>query len=209
MSKNYSNNIIALAGLCQAATLVRDLSQTGQASEHYQTALIDSLLQNNPETALDVYGGDLDNIRLGLKSVNYLLNMDKSPAVFDITRYALSMLVLERRLMRSTDSQNTLRLRMASLTNNMNVIEDNHEQLIYKIAGIYADVISPLGQRVQVTGSEQILTNTLVQAKIRTLLLSGIRAAILWRQVGGNRWQFVFARKKMIDTAESLLNYVE
>ncbi|SUC47473.1 High frequency lysogenization protein HflD [Providencia stuartii] len=47
------------------------------------------------------------------------------------------------------------------------------------------DVISPLGPRIQVTGSPDILKNSLVQAKVRTLLLSGIRSAVLWQQVGG------------------------
>ena len=36
-------------------------------------------------------------------------------------------------------------------------------------------------------------------AKIRALLLSGIRSARLWRQLGGHRWQLIFSRRKLLD----------
>lgn len=35
-------------------------------------------------------------------------------------------------------------------------------------------------------------------AKIRALLLAGIRSARLWRQLGGHRWQLVFSRSKLL-----------
>ena len=36
-------------------------------------------------------------------------------------------------------------------------------------------------------------------AKIRALLLTGIRAARLWRQLGGHRWQLLFSRRKLLN----------
>ncbi|RLA21365.1 MAG: lysogenization regulator HflD, partial [Gammaproteobacteria bacterium] len=41
--------------------------------------------------------------------------------------------------------------------------------------------------------------------KIRALLLSGIRAALLWRQCGGSRWKIIFQRKKITNTCLQLL----
>ena len=38
-----------------------------------------------------------------------------------------------------------------------------------------------------------------MQHKVRALLLAGIRAAVLWRQLGGSRAQIIFARKKMVE----------
>jgi high frequency lysogenization protein len=40
--------------------------------------------------------------------------------------------------------------------------------------------------------------------KIRALLLAGIRAAVLWRQKGGRRWQFIFQSNKILETAVNL-----
>ncbi len=37
-------------------------------------------------------------------------------------------------------------------------------------------------------------------AKIRALLLAGIRSARLWRQLGGHRWQLIFSRRKLLAT---------
>ena len=49
------------------------------------------------------------------------------------------------------------------------------------MVAIYVDVISPLGPRIQVTGSPAVLQSPQVQAKVRATLLAGIRAAVLWR----------------------------
>lgn len=209
MAKNYSEIIIALAGICQSATLVRQLAQTGQSNETYQTVLFNSLTINNPESALDVFGGDIDNIKLGLKAIIDILNSTKQSDIIEVARYAMSMAVLERKLMSSTNAQDQLRQRIGQLAHQTQFFNDEDDQFINNLAGIYVDVISPLGQKIQVTGSEPILKNTFIQAKIRALLLAGIRSAVLWQQVGGSRWQFILSKKKIIQTAQSLLSYTK
>jgi high frequency lysogenization protein len=79
------------------------------------------------------------------------------------------------------------------------------DTLIASFASIYSDIISPLGTRIQVSGEPSILKQTHNQHKIRALLLSGIRAAVLWRQVGGKRRTILFNRNKMVNTAKELL----
>ena len=44
----------------------------------------------------------------------------------------------------------------------------------------------------------------IVQDKIRACLLAGIRSAVLWRQVGGSKWQLLFHRKKLVQAARQL-----
>ena len=34
------------------------------------------------------------------------------------------------------------------------------------------------------------------------LLLAAVRSAVLWRQLGGNYWDFLFSRKAMVDAIE-------
>jgi high frequency lysogenization protein len=79
------------------------------------------------------------------------------------------------------------------------------EQMISNLASVYLDVISPIGPRIQVAGTPEVLQQTANQQKVRALLLSGIRCAVLWRQVGGRRLHLVFGRKKMVDQAKILL----
>jgi len=44
--------------------------------------------------------------------------------------------------------------------------------------------------------------------RIRACLLAGIRSAILWRQVGGTKWQLLFFRRRIFDTAQHLYNSI-
>ena len=37
-------------------------------------------------------------------------------------------------------------------------------------------------------------------AEIRALLLAAVRSALLWRQLGGSQWQFLFARRAMVES---------
>ncbi|EAW25783.1 hypothetical protein ATW7_19043, partial [Alteromonadales bacterium TW-7] len=79
------------------------------------------------------------------------------------------------------------------------------EQMLSNIASIYLDVISPMGPRIQVTGTPSVLQQPMTQHKVRALLLSGIRSAVLWRQVGGKRRHLIFGRKKMVEQAKIIL----
>ena len=72
------------------------------------------------------------------------------------------------------------------------------------MANIYVDTISPLGKRIHIIGSVYHLQQQSVQDKIRACLLAGIRSAVLWRQVGGSKWQLLFHRKKLVQAARQL-----
>ena len=56
-----------------------------------------------------------------------------------------------------------------------------------------------------IKGEPEYLNVSTNAAKIRTLLLAGFRAAILWRQAGGSRWKLLFERGKMQRQAEAYL----
>ena len=80
------------------------------------------------------------------------------------------------------------------------------EAVIANFASIYSDIISPLGTKINITGTPSHLQQKAVQQKIRALLLAGVRAAILWRQVGGKRRHLVFRRKELIQIAKQQLS---
>jgi high frequency lysogenization protein len=56
-----------------------------------------------------------------------------------------------------------------------------------------------------VRGEPVYLQNPDNQNRIRALLLAGVRAAWLWRQVGGSRWKILFARKRLLAAADEYL----
>jgi high frequency lysogenization protein len=60
--------------------------------------------------------------------------------------------------------------------------------------------------RIMVSGDAVYLQNSDNVNRIRALLLSGIRAAMLWRQIGGRRRQLLFSRQKYVDNCKNLLD---
>ncbi len=105
-------------------------------------------------------------------------------------------MALERKLSGRRDA-------MSQLGDRIQMIERQHDhfdlfddQMISNLASIYLDVIRPIGPRIQVTGTRAVLQQTANQHKVRALLQSGIRCAVLWRQVGGRRRHLIFGRKR-------------
>jgi high frequency lysogenization protein len=81
-----------------------------------------------------------------------------------------------------------------------------HPSVIGNLANLYQETLSTFSFRIQVTGEPRNLKNSDNADKIRALLLAGIRAAILWRQVGGRRWHLLFFRSRVGKSASRILN---
>ena len=72
------------------------------------------------------------------------------------------------------------------------------------ISAIYQDTLSTLSYRIKVTGSAQHLNNPQVADLVRAVLMCGIRAAFLWRQLGGSRLKLMWQRGAIRDTAAGM-----
>lgn len=204
---------ITFAALCQVAYQVQQVSRTGQITDGEFSVLLKSIIETSPVNTLAVYGGDLDNIKKGLELlISHLGNDDnntESPNKHkdpEFTRYLISLINLERRLAKQPKQLNALGERINATERQLEHYALTSDTLIASFASIYSDIISPLGHKIQVTGESTILKQSINQYKIRALLLAGIRAAVLWRQVGGKRRHILFNRKKIVDTAKALLN---
>jgi len=126
----------------------------------------------------------------------------------ELTRYIISLINLERKLIKQPKQLTQLGERIDASKKQLVHYDITSETLISSFASIYSDIISPLGARIQVTGEPSMLKQTVNQHKIRALLLAGIRAAVLWRQVGGKRRNILFSRSKIVRTAQQLLNTI-
>ncbi|MEZ5592310.1 MAG: DUF489 family protein [Gammaproteobacteria bacterium] len=85
------DQIIALAGLFQAAGLVRDIAHNGRYSSAAYETCITSLFQIDADSSEEVYGG-LQQLRPGLR---LLIDQLRQPSDMETTRYVLSLLALE------------------------------------------------------------------------------------------------------------------
>lgn len=192
---------MAFAGICQAAFLVQKVARDGNCDEASLRESLSSVLVTDPKQPLEVFGSHLA-IRDGYRALVEQLGADGSQKNAELTRYVVSLIALERKLAKRKDILNMLGERIGQIGRQQQHFDLLDEQILANMASIYSDLISPIGPRIQVAGTPLFLQQPLVQHKVRALLLAGIRAAVLWRQLGGSRTQIIFARKKMVELAK-------
>jgi len=205
VSKNFYDITLAFAGICQACRLVQQLAHEGKIDDNTAEVMINSTLNINPTSTLAVYGNSEANLRVGLNTLLAILTASNNTLSSDLTRYLLSLIGLERRLRKNLSASDELKRRIELLQQQKNYFEPMSSGIFNALAGIYVDVISPIGPRIQVTGSPDMLQNSSIQAKVRALLFTGIRSAVLWQQVGGSRLQLMFSRQRLITQAKEIL----
>ena len=210
---------IALAGVFQAASLVDQIARQGLVAQDALEASVASLFVTNPKRTEDVYGGPDQlrfNLSTGLKELQKTIDKKGSTLTPHITRYALSMIALERKLAKNPNFLQTIGERLEALEQKagyFSATQDGersspsryaHSVIIAGLDQLYQETISQFSFRIQVQGDPRNLQNNENAARIRALLLSGIRAAMLWRQVGGHRWHFIFLRARLRDPLKQL-----
>lgn len=197
--------LIALGGIFEAAYLVDKIAKTGQASEANLGCMLRSLLVREPKDTLDVYGGDDFNLRDGYRALASVLERNTASLQRETLRYALALVSLERQLDKRDDMLQLIGDRLEQINQQVQHFGLVHDNVIAAFGGLYEDTLSTFRQRIQVHGDMRYLQQPGNAAKIRALLLAGIRSARLWRQLGGHRWQMVFSRKKLLDELRPLL----
>lgn len=202
------NKTLSLAGVFQVAALVKQLAKTARVQEPYFTASIESLFKIDAKDVPDVYGGT-EKVILGLQELVKLFTNNKMPKDSDIARYVFSLLHLERKLSRNPQMQELIHTGIKRAQNQTQHFSTTHENVLANLAGIYTDTLSTFRFRVYISGEPLYLNQNSVLYKIRSLLLAGIRSALLWRQVGGKRWQLLLSRNSMIEVATHCIKQYE
>ncbi len=221
MSRARDEQTIAMAGVFQSASLVDQIARNGMVSQDSFEALIASLFVTSPGMTEDVYGGQQDlrhNLQLGLKELKQIVEKKGNKFAPNITRYALSIVTLERKLAQHPEMLQTIAQRIAALEEKANYFFNTeqdgdprehpsrftHRAIIAGLDALYQDTISTLSFRIQVNGDPRHLQNSENAARIRAILFAGIRASMLWRQVGGKRWHLLFFKSRMAPSLDSL-----
>jgi high frequency lysogenization protein len=193
---------LALAGIAQAASLVKELAQTGKADDIAWEASIYSLFQTDPPDMMAVYGDKLENIKWGLEK---LIAQLETPTVLPQTRYMLGMMRLQKKISRSQKMLDLLSRRMDQAKKQVDYFSLLHPTVISNLADIYLKTISTFKFRIIIWGNQRVLTASENMEKIRALLLAGVRSSVLWRQVGGSRLQLIFSRAKISSMSKKIL----
>ena len=200
---NLEQQVLALAGVAQAARMVEQISKTGSYPLEFLEPSIHSLFVFEPETTAEIFGG-VPGVKLGLHNLNTILGDRNSRENQDVVRYVFSMIYLERKFSANTEMMSVVHTRLEHTSFRAEHFSSNVNELCHSISGIYQDTLSHQRFRIKVSGSAQHLQNTNNADIIRALLLAGVRAAFVWRQLGGHRWRLLLQRRKLLSASQNL-----
>ncbi|GGN31337.1 MULTISPECIES: high frequency lysogenization protein HflD [Marinomonas] len=207
MSSREKEQTIALSAVFQAAELVSILAKTGQVDNASLQPLLDSILMVSAASTEDIYGGQWDcssNLGLGRKITRQALGKERSSVNPDTLRYALSLIHLENKLSKAPEMLSIIGQRIPQIEQKKTHYESVlHENMLASISGLYQDTLSKLPFRIQVQGDSRFLQQPHVANQVRAILMAGIRAAMLWRQLGGKRWHLIFKRKALLNALDA------
>ena len=195
---------LALAGVFQATALVQAIATTGKADMQDMEVCLKSIMELSPDDLNNIYGNP-HNLDTGLQLIITQLGANDSKPDMDIARYTISLLHLERKLAKQAPMLNTISEGINRAKEQLQHFPISHENILANLAAIYAETVSRISPKIMVAGDNQYLGDSGNANRIRALLLCGIRSAVLWRQLGGSRWQLLLQRRKLCETAQRIL----
>ncbi|HEY6943260.1 high frequency lysogenization protein HflD [Dokdonella sp.] len=194
--------VIALAGVLQGCRLVHEVATRGRADPTSIEASLASVFRIDADSPAGVFGG-LAGVRLGLETL--LHQFEGGERNLALTRLVLGTLRLQKRLARNPRMQRTLREGIEGIQRQADHFGLAHPTVQARLADLYVATLSQLRPRVVVHGNPVQLSNPQVVAQIRALLLAAVRAAVLWRQVGGGQLRLLLRRREYAMLARGLV----
>ncbi|HSX20323.1 MAG TPA: DUF489 family protein, partial [Gammaproteobacteria bacterium] len=151
--KQRQNRALALGGVVQAATLVKNLAWKGSVNQEEFATCIYSIFQTHAPTVPAVYG-EGRKVLTGLQTLSHLLGEDKASKDPEVARYTLSLLHLERLLIKNPKMLNIVQRGVDRAKGQAIHFSNTHENVIANLAGIYADTLSTFKFRIHVNGAD-------------------------------------------------------
>ena len=194
------NQTIALVAVCQCALFVSKTAKGQAPSADSISTLLNALTITSPDSVFDVYT-NLDDLLPGCELLLKQLSGNADKKDIEITRYLAGVMSLAKKLMNNNDALSELKQTIGLVERRLEHFDISDDSIVANFADAYSKTISPIGQKIQVVGNPDVLRQTSIQNKVRALLLAGVRAAVLWRQMGGKRRQFLLGRKPILQDA--------
>ena len=216
MASDIFSETLALAALFQSAAQIQRVAREGQVDEASIAPLMRALVITNPNKIQDIY--DPKRLTPGLNQLLTSLYPKEAamPKNSEIIKLAFSTMSLEASIEKQDLIFDKLEIEVDFLRKEVLELHPDYEnandqvlldyEVIQKYSRIYSNLISPNFPKLIIYGEEAFLRRTEFQEMIRALLLSGIRACLLWQQVGGKRYTLMVRYRDIINCARSILN---
>lgn len=191
--------VIAFAAMFQALHGVQQLAETGRCDGDESEVVIDAIFAIDSTDAETLYPPS--RIGTGLKIAARQLDRNPGDAVM---RMGITVLRLERRLMTNAKLAAALRERIDDIERARAAFGGQHDNVRARLSEAYLQTVSNLQPRVMVHGTPLYLQQERTVQHVRALLLAAIRAAAMWRHVGGNGWRLFWRRRNWLAMARTL-----
>jgi high frequency lysogenization protein len=193
---------LALAGVFQGCSLAHQLATRGSCDETALESSLASVFRIDAASVPDVFGG-IAGVRLGLRTLSTQLDGNRQDMA--VARMVVTVLRLERTFSGRRRLVDNLKEGIVAAQRQADHFGLAHATVIARLAELYVSTLSILRPRVMVSGSPLVLQQQNNVERIRAALLCSVRAAVLWRQVGGRQWQLLLQRKQYAMLARGLL----
>lgn len=203
MDQRTYNQALALAGLLHCTTLVRQLAHRGVVEDARLACALHPVFELDPDDVEAIYGAPGCR-RDALAVLRVQLGAGDAARDIETTRYAATLMHLERKLARRRDLLHTLRTGIEAAREQLQHFPVTHDNTVARLADLYGRTVSTLKPRVMVRGESRYLEAPDTANRVRALLLAGIRSTVLWRQSGGSRLRLILRRRRLVDAAIAL-----
>ncbi|WP_372591994.1 lysogenization protein HflD [Guyparkeria sp.] len=205
MASTIDDQLIAMAGMTQALQLIQTFAYEGRvADQQAMDASIGSLFAFDAPDTPSIYGG-LPGVRFGMRRLTELLaGNSREPRDLELTRYVVTLFAVTKAFRRDEE----MAARLFGRLEELKPAFDQHGAdpgMLSDLNNLYRQTLSHLPQKFVINGEKHHLEDMQISSSVRALLLAGVRATILFDQVGGRRWRLLFMRKRYVESARLLL----
>ena len=205
--KSIHAQTLAFASILQSLQAVDELANKGTYNTFTLETCLDSLLQTEVDN-IDVIYPNMLGLKPGLLLLNHQMSESFNKGDLQIAKYLSNILHLAKKLSKYPNYANVIQTGIAKAIEIKDDYPVTHENMQARLAGIYSDSISLIPPKLLIKGDQSVLQNVATVNKIRALLLSALRNALLWKQFGGSKWSLLFGRKKYYLEVQKLLGNI-
>ena len=206
MAYSDRDRLIALAGIYQSAWCVSRIASTGTVDIETMEPCIHAIFQVDADSVTAVFGPPAAIASGARQIAGHLTGQTKRD--MEMTRYVVSLIKLEGTLSGRKDVLKAIGDGIEAGRVKLAHFALMHPNILAHLGDLYSNTLSRLQPRIMVRGAELYLQNPDNQNRIRALLLGGVRAAMLWRQVGGKRRHILFNQRQIAAEARAYLKEV-
>ena len=206
MNADINKITYALAAMVESLYQISVIGHSGTINKTVADHLLKGVLKTESVTSTTIY--PLAQLKNGLSFFSDSSTLDAT-AVKEINYYIPSILKLTSVYTSHNELRQSFSGELISIKETL-AHQENKSLFVSKhIANWYAHNISePNLFAMQIFGAKEALSKDMNLIFIRALIISAMRACILWKQMGGTQVNLIFNRSKMAICAKRMLEVI-